>query len=76
LRCRESFFLIYFLISQTVFSSDGIQQRNGIGQTVNYQYSDVQRVELGGGRSDVINPQDGHILCDPKPAICVASRSV
>ena len=19
---------------------------------------------------DVINPQDGHILCDPKPAIC------
>jgi hypothetical protein len=59
------FYLIYFLISQTVFSSDGIKQRNGIGQTVNYQYSDVQRVELVGIRNGfalVLSTSDGRKL--------------
>jgi hypothetical protein len=43
------FYLSYFLISQTVFSSDAIKQRNGIGQTVKYLYSDIQRLELRRG---------------------------
>jgi len=59
------FYLIYFLISQTVFSSDGIKQRNGIGQTVNYQYPDVQRIELVGIRNGfalILSTSDGRKL--------------
>jgi len=59
------FYLIYFLISQTVFSSDGIKQRYGIRQTVNYQHPDVHRIELVGIRNGfalILSTSDGRKL--------------
>ncbi len=55
------FSLFYFLISRTVFSSDEVKQRNGIGQTVRYRYADIQRVELGGrdGNALFLSTTDG-----------------
>lgn len=55
------FSLVYLLMSQTVFSSDEVTQRNGIGRIVNYRYSDILKVELGGrdGNALFLSTSDG-----------------